>query len=527
MKRILYNAVILPQKLEHSRITAMVIQDDSILAVGTSDEILSEFGNIDRQNMGGKFILPGLTDAHIHLEDYGVNSHKINCETKTLDECLNRVSARIDTSQPGEWILGHGWNQNEWEGGFGSVSMLDRIAPQNPVFLTAKSLHAGWANTHALRIAGIDSFTPDPENGRINHDSLGLPSGILLEDAMLLVSQKIPSLSTHALAGIIKNVQTELWSMGITGVHDFDKVPCFSALKVLHAQGELKLRVLKSISREDLGDAIATNLRTGSGDDVLRIGSLKLFADGALGPHTAAMFQPFIDENENYGILILEKAKILEFGMLAVENGISLAVHAIGDRANHEVLEGFSALRIYEKEKGLPQLRHRIEHAQLLQPVDSARLAELGLIASMQPIHATSDMTMAERSWGERCSTAYAWKTQLDHGACLAFGSDAPVDSPNPFMGLHAAITRQRMDGTPGENGWYPEQRLTFREALHSYTEGPAYAAGMEDRYGKLKPGYLADLIVLDRNPFLCHPSELFDLKPVATMFAGDWVFQS
>jgi hypothetical protein len=527
MKRILYNATILPQDVDRPVVSALVIQDDRILTAGTTTDIFAEFGNYQKQNMGGKFILPGIIDAHIHLENHGVNAQKINCETRTLEKCLQHVSARVKGSKPGEWILGHGWNQNDWHEGFGSASMLDKIAPQNPVYLTAKSLHAGWANGQALKIAGIDASTPDPENGRINHDRSGEPTGILLEDAMLLISLKIPPPTVHTLAEIIKKIQPELWNMGITGVHDFDKGSCFSALKDLHDNGELKVRVLKSIAREDLDEAISTGLRSGSGDDFLRIGSLKLFADGALGPHTAAMFKPFIDDYENYGILTMNKEKISEYGMLAANNGISLAVHAIGDRANNEVLEGFKSLRDYECKNGLKHLRHRIEHVQLLHPADAGRLSELDLIASMQPIHATSDMTMADKTWGDRCSTAYAWKTQLDHGAHLAFGSDAPVDSPNPFLGLHAAVTRQRVDDLPGKAGWYPEQCLSFGEALRAYTEAPAYAAGMEDRSGKLKPGYLADLIVLDRNPFLCHPSELVDLKPAATMVNGDWVFES
>jgi predicted amidohydrolase YtcJ len=291
--------------------------------------------------------------------------------------------------------------------------------------------------------------------------------------------------------------------------------------------GSLGLRVVKSIPFDLLPRAVELGLRSGSGDDTLRLGAVKLFADGALGPHTAAMFDPYVDEGENRGILNLDGEAIFEIGCRAAESSLGLAVHAIGDRANHEVLNGLSRLRAYEREHGLPALRHRVEHVQLLHPQDAGRLSQLQVIASMQPIHATSDMTVADHCWGRRCQLAYAWQSQRHYGVRLAFGSDAPVESPNPFWGLHAAVTRRRADGSPGPDGWYPEQRLTFPEALEGFTLGPAYAAGMEDRLGRLAPGYLADLVVLGRDPFAGDPSELRTLQPVATMIGGEWVWRS
>jgi len=526
MKRILYNAILYPSSDNQPGATALVIEDGRIIATGESRELLSVYGNCQKQDLDGNVILPGLTDAHIHLLEYGISLTHVDCETGTLAECIRRVTERVQDSQPGEWILGHGWNQNSWVEGFGSSAILDAIAPANPVYLTAKSLHAGWANQEAFKLAGITTNTANPANGRINRNEHGELTGILLEEAMQLVNQAIPKPDVETLAKIIKKTELELWKMGLTGVHDFDRHLCFSALQLLHKRGELGLRVLKSIAVEDLPHAIAIDLRSGFGDDTLRIGSLKLFADGALGPHTAAMLRPFVDENENYGILNLDKEKIFEFGCQAVDNGISLAVHAIGDRANHEVLEGFSEIRKYERMMGRPHLRHRIEHVQLVHPADSSRLSELDLIASMQPIHAPSDMSMADKLWGDRCANAYAWKTQLEKGTCLVFGSDAPVESPNPFWGLHAAVTRQQADGSPGEAGWYPEQRLTVDEAILAYTEAPAYAAGMENRSGRIKEGFLADLIVLGQDPRKCHPSELFNLKPLSTMVGGEWVWE-
>jgi predicted amidohydrolase YtcJ len=346
-----------------------------------------------------------------------------------------------------------------------------------------------------------------------------------LEDAVGLVNQALPQYSPGDVALALEQAQPILWKMGLTGVHDFDQRTAFMALQLLHQKGGLGLRVTKSVPLELLPHAHALGLRTGFGDDLLRIGSVKAFMDGALGPRTAAMFQPYLDEPENRGILNLDGEELFEIGRQSAEVGLSLAVHAIGDRANHEALNAFEQLRAYEAQHGLPALRHRIEHVQILHPVDRPRLAGLGIIASMQPVHATSDMFAADRFWGKRSRYAYAWKTQQNHGAQLAFGSDAPVESPNPFWGLHAAVTRRRADGSPAPEGWYPAERVTMQTALEGYTTGPAYAAGMEGRLGRLKPGYLADLIVLERDPFSCPGDELLSLTASATMLAGGWVW--
>jgi hypothetical protein len=248
--------------------------------------------------------------------------------------------------------------------------------------------------------------------------------------------------------------------------------------------------------------------------------------DGALGPQTAAMLSPYEGSADNRGILMMDAEELFEHARLAAESGLSVAVHAIGDRANHEVLDAFQQLRMYERERlNSPGLRHRIEHVQAIHPVDAGRLAAMQIIASMQPIHATSDMLMADKYWGKRVELSYAWREQLQQGARLAFGSDAPVESPNPFLGLHAAVTRCRPDGSPGLAGWVPDQRLTLLEALHGFTSGAAYAAGMEDRLGKLSRDFLADLILLNENPFVIDPHDLQYLQPIRTMVGGEWVF--
>jgi predicted amidohydrolase YtcJ len=316
--------------------------------------------------------------------------------------------------------------------------------------------------------------------------------------------------------------------MGLTGLHDFDRRRCFSALQILRQQGRLTLRVVKSIPLEDLPYAAAIGLRTGFGDDFLRIGGVKAFADGALGPRTAAMLQPYEGEPDNRGMLLLDAEELYEHGRRAVNAGFSMAVHAIGDRAVHEVLNAFTQLRQYERETQGTNFafRHRIEHVQVIHPEDASRLGALGIIASMQPVHAPSDMRMADRFWGDRAALAYAWRTQLDNGATLALGSDAPVESPNPFWGLHAAVTRQQLDGSPGPDGWYPAQKLTLKETLRGFTYGPAYTANVDDRMGKLAPGYLADLLVLDQDPFHCEPEAIKEIRPLMTMLGGEWVYR-
>ena len=524
--KLLHNARIYTQNELQPIASAILIDRERVIAVGDTDDLLNQYPDAEKQDMNGLFVLPGLTDAHLHLHHYSLSLRKIDCETSTKEECLRRLEERVKKAKSGEWILGHGWNQNVW-GKWPSVSELDAIAPNNPVYLTAKSLHASWANTAALKLANITTQTSDPHNGQIQRDMKGNATGILLETAMELVGNVIPASTIEEIANAIEKAQSNLWKLGLTGVHDFDRRESFMALQRLHAQGKLKLRVLKNIPVELLDQAFELGLRAGFGNDWLRIGSVKVFMDGALGPHTAAMFQPYIGEGENRGILNMDGEELFEHGRKAAQVGLGMTVHAIGDRANHEVLNAYEQLRGYEDDNHLPALRHRIEHVQVIHPDDAPRLGRMNIIASMQPIHATSDMLMADQFWGPaRSRLAYAMKTQLDYGAPLALGSDAPVESPNPFWGLHAAVTRRRADGSPSPDGWYPEQKLTMAEAVAGYTLGPAYAANMEDRLGMLAPGYLADLIVLEKDLFTCNPNDLLTLESSATMIGGEWVWE-
>ncbi|NIM92380.1 MAG: amidohydrolase family protein [Anaerolineales bacterium] len=373
----------------------------------------------------------------------------------------------------------------------------------------------------------MDSTAEDPPGGEIQRHENGQPTGILFEKAMELVSSKIPKPSVDELAERVNEAQQVLWKMGITSIHDFDKSSAFSAFQRIHNRGELGLRVIKNISYKNLDEAIALGLRTGFGDAWLRIGHIKFYVDGALGPMTAAMIDSYEDSSDNFGLLRTGGEELTDMTFNAVKSGLAVSVHAIGDRANRITLDVFQAVREAEKSNNLPHLRHRIEHLQLLHPDDVHRPASLGVVASMQPYHATSDMEMAQNLWGKRSRLSYAWNSQLKAGAVLAFGSDAPVEIPNPFLGIHAAVTRKRLDGTPGPEGWIPEERISLKDTLFAYTRGPAYTAGLEKQQGMLKPGYFADLITLDTDPFTCPEDDLPQIAPVATMVGGQWKYRA
>ena len=524
---LLHNGQIYTQNPAQPRVSAVVIQDDRILFAGSDAHALRLYPEIkQKMDLEGKTVLPGLCDAHMHLEYFALSLQRVNAETPTLQECLQRVAARASHDSASPWILGHGWNHNLWDGQYGTAAQLDAVSGGRPVHLTAKSYHAAWVNSAVLQLAGITRDTPDPQGGRLSRDPAGNPTGILFESAMELVRAVLPQPDVANSKQAILAAQSTLWEMGITAVHDFDGAASFAALQELDNNGQLRLRVTKSIPLENLEHACFLGLRTGFGSSFLKLGSVKLFSDGALGPQTAAMLEPYDHSDPSkVGMLMLDEEQVFKHGRQAVDSGISLAVHAIGDRANREVLNGFARLRKYEQQKGLPALRHRIEHVQLLHADDVARLAALHLTASVQPIHATSDMDMADFYWGARCRYAYAYQSLFSAGTRLVFGSDAPVESPNPFYGLHAAVTRRRPDGTPGEQGWFAAECLTLQQALQAYTSAPAFASGQDCCLGQLTSGHFADLIILDINPFSIQPQDLWQLKPSAVMLAGNWVW--
>jgi len=522
-EHLLTNANIHTLDPQRPHAAAIAIRDEKIVAVGTEAEARAALPSAHATDLRDQTVLPGLIDAHMHMEWYSTGLQAVNAETPTRDECLRRVQAKARTTPRGAWITGYGWNQTLW-GGFPTAADLDAVTQEHPVFLRAKSGHAGWANSLALKLAGITAATPDPHGGEIQRDAQGEPTGILLEDAMGLVSAHVPTPTVDELADRMRPAMENAWKFGLTGVHDFDGQRSLRAWQILRERGQLGLRVVKTIRVAYLDHAIGLGLRSGFGDDWIRLGNVKVFLDGALGPRTARMIEPYEGEPGNYGIVVTDPEEFYEHASKAAQFGLAMTTHAIGDKVNHDLLNVYAKVRSEETARGLARLRHRCEHVQILHPDDYARLGQLNVIASMQPIHATSDMLMADKYWGLRRSAgAYAWRTQLNAGAVLAFGSDCPVESLNPFLGIHAAVTRRRADGSPGPGGWYPEQRLTVNEAVRGFTLGAAYAGYMEDKIGSLQAGKLADVIVIDRDIYSGDPMDIKDTQVLGTMAGGEW----
>ncbi len=518
--RVIKNAKIFTGEPRAPWTETLAIAGERIVAIGDAAEHWESAPGAKVETLSGALIIPGICDAHIHLMWYALSLREINLRYCTRDEMLVLVKERVKETPQGKWILGRGWDQNLWsDHRFPTAAELDTIAPQHPVALIAKNTHAMVANTMALSAAGITVKTQDPDHGRVARDSLGNPTGMFFEDAIQLIKRVIPDVELDDLMTHIKTAQNHLLRQGITSVHDVDGGLAFTAFQELRRQAQLRVRIVKYVRRDMLDGVLAANLRSGYGDDWLRLGGLKLFADGALGSRTAALYDPYEGEPENTGILTLEPDLLRELALRAARGGLALAIHAIGDRTNNLVLDVVTAAQDIN-----PHLRHRIEHVQLITPSDQKRLAHSGIIASMQPIHAIHDAAMVDRYWGIRGKSAYAFRSLLDQGVPLAFGSDAPIEVFDPFLGLFAAVARRNeLNRVPEGDVWYPEQRLTLSEALRAYTWGGAYAAGLEDRLGKLTPGYYADLAVLDRDIFQLPEDALLETNVSRVMVAGEW----
>lgn len=526
--RLIVNANIYTLDDDHPRATAIAMRGEYIVAVGGAE--LRGLANADTQidDLGGATLLPGLTDAHIHWEKTARALHEVDLfDLSDKSQAVQRVAEATAAAPSGTWIIGRGWSQSQWAGGeFPTAADLDAVTPNHPVYLRARSEHAAWVNSAALHVAAITASTPDPADGTILRLASGAPSGVLLEGAMTLVSQHVPQPSVRELAALMHKAQEAAWRSGLTGIHDFDQTRCFEALQWMHSEATLGLRVVKNINDPLLDHVTKLGLKWGFGNHWLRLGGIKLFADGALGARTALMFDPYEGEPDNRGMVVTPRDVMLAIIMTASRAGFPSTIHAIGDRAVHDVLDVLAEVRQDERARGLQpsDRRHRIEHVQVMLPDDVTRLAEMDIIASMQPIHATADMLMADQYWGARSAYAYNPRLQLDSGAWVAFGSDAPVEPFDPLRGIHAAVTRRRADGSPSEAGWYPEAKITLEEAVRGYTQGPAYAAGMESRLGKVKVGYLADFTALERDIFLLDDlHDLLSVKVAGTMVGGVW----
>jgi len=506
------------------RAQAVAIEGNRILAVGSNEEVRGQIKGEgwERLDLEGRAVVPGFIDCHVHFLGFALGLKRLDFKNAgSLEGALELVRQSAQKSKPGEWITGFGWDHHLWQMGFPCKEDLDRVAPENPVALRRKDGHLIWVNSLALARAGIDKGTPDPSGGEIERDEQG-PTGILKERALELVEEILPQPSPQTRQGALREAIGKAQRFGLTGIHDCEGSEALADFQSLLVRGELGVRVYMMIPQKSLEKVIDLGLKTVFGNDFLRLGHLKVFVDGSLGSQTAHMLEPFYGQPGNFGIPVLSRDELQNIVGLADEAEIACAVHAIGDAANRKALDVFAQLRARGGREGL---RHRIEHAQLLHPDDIPRFKELGIIASMQPIHATSDMVMATRYWGERARYSYAWRSLLDSGARLAFGSDCPVESLDPLLGIHAAVTRQRASGEP-EGGWYPQERLSVAEAVHAYTLGAAYASGEERAKGSIAPGKLADLVVLSRDIFEIPPEEILEAEVVYTIFDGHFVYE-
>jgi hypothetical protein len=494
---------------------ALAVANGRILAVG--DDLAAYAGpRTMRIDLHGATLIPGLIDAHAHLRALGelLETRDLR-HVKTIAEIAAYVRQQAAARQSGEWIVGRNWDQTNWGGQFPSARDLDAAAPRNPVLLARVDGHAAWVNSMALALAHLTPQTPDPPGGRILRDAAGRPSGVLIDAAQGLVRSKIPPPTAEQARRQLALAARECSRLGLTTIHDAGISSLeLDAYRALIAAGDLPLRIYAMIGGP--GPLWRDSLRRGPEiGESLTVRAIKLFADGALGSRGAALFQPYSDDPGNTGLLMLSQAEIEKVAREALAHGFQVCTHAIGDRANHVVLEAYAAAL-----GGPNDHRFRIEHAQVVSLTDFQKFKDFSILPSMQPTHATSDMRWAEARLGpDRLAGAYAWRRFLDLGLLIAGGSDTPVEEPNPMLGLYAAITRQDLAGNP-PGGWMPDQRMSRAEALASFTLSAAFAAFEEHQKGSLEPGKLADFIVLDRD-ILSVPAAEIPLTRVRMTFLG------
>jgi len=528
---ILLNGTIITMEPNMPRASAIAIKGEKILKVGSDKEIRSLAGPGCRiLNLDGQTVIPGLIDAHFHFLSIGYSKRILNFSgIRDKQAILKMVANKAAQLAEGKWIIGSGWDQNLWpERKFPSRFDLDRIAPEHPVWLTRICGHAGWANSKAMELAKITKNTPDPPGGKIHKDHrTGKPTGILVDTAEELISRLIPEPGYREKKDDAITAMKACLSVGLTGGHDAGvDLDTIKIYKELIDEGSFDFRIYAMISAQD--EAAEIYLKRGPeigyGNHRLTLRSFKLFADGALGSRGAAFYQPYCDDPGNCGLITLNQDAAYKLMIRALKHNFQVNIHCIGAKANGMVLD------LYQKalnEVPVEDHRFRIEHASVLRPADFERFSRLRAVASMQPTHCTSDMPWAEARVGaKRINQTYAWRTFLNNGVKIAGGSDAPVESENPFFGIYAAITRQDQKGWP-EGGWHPEQRLTREEALKLFTIDAAFAAFEEDIKGSLKEGKLADMVIIDQDIMSIPASEIFKIKPVMTIVGGKIVYKA
>jgi len=527
---LVHNARIYTMDKGFSTADAMMFDSSGrIHNVGNEQAMLDAFPDAVRVDLGGKTVIPGLIDSHAHLYGLALSLSQAQLrDTTSKEEIIQKLREKEAQLSAGDWLLGRGWDQNDWEiKVFPTRADLDAAFPERPVWLRRIDGHAGWANSAALALVDRDlSGDWQPEGGFIHRDADGQPTGVLVDGAMALVEKAVPEISPELLRASLGLALEQMVSLGLTGVHDMgiDR-KTFGMYQQIASEGRFPTRVHAFTA--GAGETLDWLCANGAVEDPsgrLYMRAVKLYIDGAMGSRGAALLADYSDDPGNSGLLFMPPEELQAAIGKAMACGFQVGVHAIGDRGNRVVLDAYENLfGMYPDNPG----RHRIEHAQTLTAEDIPRFAQLGVIAAMQPTHATSDMYwVGDRLGPERVVYAYAWRSLLDSGARLALGSDFPVEQVNPMLGIYAAVTRQDTKGWP-PGGWYPEQRLTREEAVRGFTLDAAYAGFMEKSVGSLESGKRADFIVLDKNIFEVDVSEIAGIRVLQTWLDGEQVWSS
>jgi len=508
---------------------AMAVQDEKVLCIGNLSQVMLECGGVSSNEvvqLKGHFVMPGFNDAHVHIGGAGRDKLTVQLNgAKSIDDVLKLVETAVQKHRSGEWIVGSGWDQTRWADPKLPTRLdLDRVAPNNPVYLEHISGHIAVVSSAALKHAEIAADTPNPIGGEIERFEDGEPTGILKERATALVTQRLPDPTEEDRRKGIEMVLEELAQNGVTSVQDFSEWDDFRVFSNLKQEKKLTVRITEWLPFNLPVDTLQNMRAEGGTTDVwLRTGALKGFLDGALSTRTAALFAPYTDDPSTSGILIYQPEKLKAMAIERDRLGFQIAFHAIGDKANHLALDTFESLM---RVNAARDRRDRVEHAQVVAPEDVKRFGDLHVIASMQPSHETNDLRWAEKRLGpERSKGAYAWNSLQKAGAVLAFGTDYDVESINPLRGIYACVSREGPDGDP-VGGWIPEEKLPMQDCIRAYTSGSAYAEFMEGKKGELKPGEFADFVELSQDITKASPKEILNTEVLRTVVAGRTIYQ-
>lgn len=529
---ILYDGAVMRGTGKVEKSCSIAIHNGSITAIGPNKDILQQAGRKTRTvALNGRLAVPGFMDTHFHFHEWALKRKDMNLEgLKSLDELLAKVAEKASASSPGQWIFGQGWNETDWDTPqIPTRELLDRVSPENPVLLWRCDLHLAAANSRALELAGIEPETPNPPDGIIEQDKQGNLTGILRELAINLIRTAAGTPDSRQIYAAYREGIKALHQLGITSVHDVrlmddtDGATALNTFSRLEEEGKLGLRCWTTLPGHQLDNIIGLGLRTGLGSDNLRIGHIKYFADGGVGARTAWMMEPYQDADS--GMELVDMKTLAEEIRKADRAGLSVMVHAIGDRANREVIDIFHTLeKTRENHSARPRYPHRIEHVQVIQPTDLERLRKLPLALNVTPANMILDINLIDTALAERGVWAYGFRQLFDTGLPVMFSSDCPVCTPDPLVGIHAAVTRQRQDGTP-DGGWYPGAKVRTVEAVAAYTSIPAAVHRAKD-LGRLEPGSKADIAVLSDNIFECPEHAISDSRVEMTLFNGSIVYQ-